>query len=92
MTVSKTMFQPGTILHEVIVGAFRAKGTSFRAWCDENKVNYSTARLATFGQSGGDRGKEMLQSMINDSGPSVVEAAYRERMKVEAAKLEGTAA
>ena len=26
MAVSKTMLQPGVILHEVIVGAFRAKG------------------------------------------------------------------
>ena len=26
-------YQPGAILHEVIVGAFRASGTSFEAWC-----------------------------------------------------------
>jgi hypothetical protein len=86
------MFQPGTILHEVIVGAFRAKGTSFRAWCDQNGINYSTARLATFGQSGGERGKELLNSMIEDAGPAIVEAAYRERMLMEADKLAQVAA
>jgi len=92
MTVKNKMFQPGTILHEVIVGAFRANGTSFRAWCDQNDLNYSTARLATFGQSGGKRGKELLQSMIEDAGPTVVEAAYRQRMLMEAEKLAGAAA
>ncbi len=86
------MFQPGTILHEVIVGAFRAKGTSFRAWCDQNGVNYSTARLATFGQSGGERGKALLHAMIEDAGVTVVEAAYRRRMLMEAEKLAGVAA
>ncbi len=86
------MFQPGTILHEVIVGAFRANGTSFRAWCDQNGINYSTARLATYGQSGGERGQELLNTMIEDAGPTVVEAAYRKRMLVEAEKLAGTAA
>ena len=86
------MFQPGTILHEVIVGALRANGSNFDAWCAENKVNRTTARLATFGQSGGPRGKQLLEKMIADAGPEVVEAAYRERMKAEAKKLEGAAA
>lgn len=81
-------FQPGTILHEVIVGAFRAKGTSFRAWCDENGVNYSTARLATYGQSGGERGRRMLDNMIRDAGPDVVAAAYRQRMMAEVKMIE----
>lgn len=86
------MFQPGSILHEVIVGAFRAKGTSFDAWCTQNGVNRSTARLATYGQSGGERGKELLHSMIEDAGETVVEAAYRKRMLMEAEKLAGAAA
>ena len=80
-------FQPGTILHEVIVGAFRAKGTSFDAWCSQNGVHRSTARLATYGQSGGARGKELLNAMIEDAGPTVVEAAYRKRILMEAEKL-----
>ncbi|PID35383.1 MAG: hypothetical protein CSA73_00565 [Rhodobacterales bacterium] len=86
------MFQPGAILHEVIVGAFRAKGTSFDAWCTQNGVNRSTARLATYGQSGGERGKELLKAMIEDAGVTVVEAAYRKRMIMEAEKLQGAAA
>jgi methylmalonyl-CoA mutase cobalamin-binding subunit len=81
------IFQPGAILHEVIVGAFRAKGTSFDAWCTQNGVNRSTARLATYGQSGGDNGKRLLGKIIRDAGAEVVEIAYRQRMEAEVAKL-----
>ncbi len=31
-------FQPGVMLHEAIVGAFRATGGSFEVWCAENGV------------------------------------------------------
>lgn len=86
------IFQPGTILHEVIVGALRAKGTSLAGWCHQNEINLASAKSATFGQSGGDRGKAILQAMIEEAGPEVVEAAYRKRMLMEAEKLAGAAA
>lgn len=86
------IFQPGAILHEVIVGALRSKGTTFKDWCYQNKVQYSTARQATYGQSGGDKGKALLEAMIKDAGPEVVKVAYIKRMMMEAARLEGTAA
>ena len=92
MAVSKIMFQPGVILHEVIVGAFRAKGTSFNQWCRDNDILVNTARLATYGQSGGDRGRAVLEKMISDAGEEVVSAAYASRMQTEAAKIAGTAA
>jgi len=65
------MFQPGTILHEVIVGAFRAKGTSCSAWCGENDVPRNTARAVTYGQSGGETGNvpETLSYQINLNSP-----------------------
>ena len=92
MAISKTMFQPGAILHEVIVGALRAKGTSFAGWCESNGINIASAKSATYGQSGGDRGQEILKALIEEAGPKVVEAAYRQRMLLEAEKLEGAAA
>jgi len=92
MTVNGNMFQPGVILHEVIAGALRSKGTSFDAWCKANDVHRTTARQATYGQSGGDRGKKLLQRMIDDAGPDVVALSYRTRIEAEAKSLEVVAA
>ncbi len=92
MPVKDKMFQPGAILHEVIVGTLRSAGTSFEAWCDKNGVHPSTARTATYGQSGGDKGQALLKRLIDDAGPELVLAAYRKRMILEAQKLEGAAA
>lgn len=92
MAVKNKMFQPGRILHEVIVGAFRAQGTSFAEWCRNEGVNVNTASLATYGQSGGARGQDLLNRMIADANPAIVEAAYTKRMLMEAAKLKGAAA
>ncbi len=92
MPVKNKKFQPGVILHEVIVGAFRSAGTSFEAWCDKNGVPTSTARTATYGQSGGDKGQALLERIINDAGREVVEMSYRKRIILEAAKFQGAAA
>lgn len=91
MTLSDNMFQPGVILHEVIAGALRSKGTSFDEWCSTNGINRSSARQATYGQSGGDRGKDLLKRMINDAGLEVVAVSYRSRIEAEAKRLEGAA-
>lgn len=80
-------FQPGAILHEVIVGAFRSAGTSFEAWCKENGVHPSTARTATYGQSGGSQGRALLQRIINAAGEDLVSAGYAKRMIAEATRL-----
>lgn len=92
MSSKERKFQPGKILHEVIVGAFRARGSSFSQWCADNGMQVNTANLATYGQSSGPRGRELLERIISDAGPEVVEAAYRERMTREAAKLTAAAA
>lgn len=92
MTLSDNMFQPGVILHEVIAGALKANGSSFDAWCVDNAINRSTARQATYGQSGGDRGKAILESMITAAGRDVVALSYRARIQAEAKRLEGVAA
>ncbi|SDG17912.1 MULTISPECIES: hypothetical protein [Rhodobacterales] len=92
MTLSDNIFQPGVILHEVIAGAFKASGSSFDAWCVENNVNRTTARQATYGQSGGDRGKELLSRMINDAGREVVSISYRARIEAEAKRCNEAAA
>ena len=92
MAAKNKMFQPGAILHEVIDGAFRSAGTNFDAWCRGNGIHPSTARNATYGQSNGDRGRELRQRIIDAAGRDVVEMAYRKRMIMEAEKLQGAAA
>jgi hypothetical protein len=89
MAVKNNLFQPGAILHEVIDGAFRAAGSSFDTWCRENGVHPSTARNATFGQSGGDRGAELRAKIISDAGIDLVRVAYSKRMIMEAQRLGG---
>lgn len=91
MSAKNKMFQPGAILHEVIVGAFRSSGRDFGTWCREQGIHPSTARNATFGQSGGDTGQAMRDRMIDAAGRDVVEMAYRKRMVMEAERLQRAA-
>lgn len=34
-------FLPGAILHDAVMGAFKARGASFEVWCAENGVHSS---------------------------------------------------
>lgn len=81
--------QPGAILHEVIVGCLRSAGTNFDTWCRENRVHTSTARQATYGQSGGDSGKKLLNRLIEAAGREQVEVSYRSRIERHAAEISG---
>ena len=92
MSVKNKMFQPGAVLHEVIVGAFRSNGSSFEAWCNANGIHTSSARQATYGQSGGDKGQALLDRIIDAAGRDVVALSYKARIAAEAKRLEGVAA
>lgn len=85
-------YQPGAILHEAIVGAFKASGAGFETWCAENRVTPSAARSATFGQSRGPKGRALLARMIAEAGPEVVRAAYLARLKSHVSALKTGAA
>ena len=80
MTRNDIEFQPGAILHDVIVGAFRARGMTFEVWCNENGVTPSNGRQATFGQSRGPNGRQLLIRMIDAAGEEFVRDAYRRRV------------
>ncbi len=73
-------FQPGAMLHEVIVGAFRARGLTFEGWCNSNGMTPINARLATFGQSRGEVGRQKLELIIDAAGRDFVRDAYRRRL------------
>ncbi|MEM6372338.1 MAG: hypothetical protein AAF727_06115 [Pseudomonadota bacterium] len=92
MALSTTELKPGVILHEVIVGCFKASGTTFDAWCREQGIHRSTAINATYGQSGGDKGKKLLREMIAAAGCEQVHAAYNNRVQKHAHELQSGAA
>lgn len=80
MSRTQPEFQPGAILHEVIVGAFRSRGTTFEGWAKENGLTPMNARNATFGQSRGEVGRANLERIINAAGRDFVRDAYRRRL------------
>lgn len=91
MSEKAARFQPGAMLHDAILGAFRASGGSFERWCAENKVTPTNARNATYGIMKGARGKELLARLIEAAGPEVVRAGYGARLRDHAATFLGAA-
>jgi len=86
MSVNLKKYQPGAILHEAIVGGFRANGDNFNAWCKGHGITPSVARNATFGQSRGPHGQSLLARLIDGAGPDFVEHTYRRRLADHAEK------
>ncbi len=84
MAVDVDKYQPGAILHEAIVGAFRANGDNFNAWCRRHGMKPERARSATFGQSRGPTGRQLLADLIEGAGESFVEHTYRRRLEEHA--------
>jgi len=73
-------FQPGAILHDVIVGAFRASGSTFETLCNENGILPRTARNSTFGQGRGSVGRKNLERFIDAAGREFIRSAYLRRV------------
>lgn len=74
-------YQPGAMLHDAVVGAFRASGGSFENWCIERGINPNSARQATYGMNKGPKGRQMLADLIASAGPDVVLAGYLARLR-----------
>ncbi|MFI0396003.1 hypothetical protein [Paracoccus jiaweipingae] len=92
MPVKNKMFQPGLVLYEVVLGAFKASGTPFEQWCKANDISGNTARNALKGVYTGPTGQEVLDRLIEGAGADVVEVAYRARIARHAEQLKGAAA
>lgn len=73
-------FQPGAILHDVLIGAFRAQGRTFDGWCKENSLSPMNVRNATFGQSRGVLAQGYLERCIDAAGREFVRDAYARRL------------
>jgi hypothetical protein len=81
-------FQPGALLHEVIVGAFRARGLTFEGWCKEHGLTPTNGRNATFGQSRGTVGQQNLARIIEAAGEEFVRDAYRRRLAAHLSQVQ----
>ena len=91
MSQPKFPFQPGAILHDAIVGTFKARGYGFENWCRDNGVTPSVARNATFGQSRGPNGRALLDRIIESAGPEFLQLAYSKRIEEYAAAIKKVA-
>ncbi|MCX7301338.1 MAG: hypothetical protein NTX73_13365 [Rhodobacterales bacterium] len=80
-------FQPGAILHQVVVGAFRMQGKTLHHWCLENGVTPASVRNSTYGQASGPVGRALLERAIDAAGREVVSDLYARRMREEAERL-----
>ena len=87
MAVKVTEYQPGRILHEAIIGSFRANGDNLNAWCVRNGVNKAVARNVTHGQTGGTKSKVLLERIIEAAGVETVSHLYEQRMAAHMADL-----
>jgi hypothetical protein len=92
MTHPDFKFQPGAMLHDAVVGAFRAQGRSFEAWLNDHGIPPASARSATFGMSKGPKGKALLNRLIEAAGPDVVKAGYLARLNGHVAETRKGAA
>lgn len=92
MSETKTEFQQGRILYEVVVGIFKASGTAFEAWCRNSKITPNIGRNALLGANSGPSGQKLMQRLIDGAGRDVVEVAYRKRMDLHVANLKSGAA
>lgn len=87
MTGQTFTYQPGAMLHDAIVGAFRAQGGSFEQWCKDSGIASSIVRNVTYGQMKGPKGQKVLAQLIEDAGSEVVRAGYITRLRLHAASL-----
>lgn len=92
MARTEINFQPGAVLHEAIMGGLRANGTNFSVWCRANGVPETAARQATFGQSRGPNGQDILARLIKAAGPEFVRQVYDMRVLAHADQLRSGAA
>mgnify|MGYP007055203570 CR=1 FL=1 len=60
MQENLTPYQSGAMLHDAIMGAFRASGRTLERWCKDNEVSPSVACNATYGQMRGPKAVDML--------------------------------
>lgn len=80
MAESEHPYQPGAILYDAIMGAFRASGRTFEGWAGENGIKNATMRSAVYGQCRGPKGRALTARVIAAAGPDVVRMGYLTRM------------
>ncbi|PCH67058.1 MAG: hypothetical protein COC12_12050 [Rhodobacteraceae bacterium] len=92
MAENHTKFEPGALLHDAIMGAFRTSGSSCNAWCGTYGITAMTARNASLGLTRSPVGKKILHDMIEAAGPDLVALAYRKRVRKHLGEIEEDAA
>jgi hypothetical protein len=73
-------YQPGAILHDAIMAGLRARNRTLVDFCAERGIDTQAARQASFGQSGGPKGRALVAAMIEAAGPAFVHQVYISRL------------
>ena len=69
---------PGIVLHpsrrlyNIVLGAFRAQGTSFSEWCDEQDINRENARAALYGVWRGPKADIVIARIVAGADQEVI--------------------
>ena len=81
MAWARCKYQPGAILHDAVMGAFRASGTTLKTWAEASDLHLTSCRMATHGLMRGPRGQALMEKLIAAAGPEIVEAGYEARLR-----------
>lgn len=81
-------FQPGRLLYQVIVAAFRVHGSTFTEWCKANDVSHSSARATCYGQMSSPAGRRWLSKIVEAAGRQTVEHLYVVRVREGVRRVE----
>ncbi|MGV6840016.1 MAG: hypothetical protein ACWA40_07450 [Planktomarina sp.] len=81
MTNKPLPYEPGVILHDAIIGAFRARGETLLGWCKAHGIDQRYVKTATTGLSCGPRAVELVEQLVEGAGAEAVHWNYKNRLK-----------
>ena len=64
--------QPSRRLYNAVLGAFRAQGTSYARWCDDNGISRENARAALYGVWRGPKATIILEKIVDGADREVI--------------------
>ena len=64
--------RPSRRLYNTVLGAFRAQGTSFASWCDDQGISRENARSALYGIWRGPKATIVLERIVDGADREVI--------------------
>ena len=67
-----TVFKPSQRLYNAVLGSFRAQGTNFASWCDDQGISRENARAALYGIWRGPKANIVLERIVDGADREVI--------------------